>query len=77
MAVHEKLGTSVKFDDHWLRIGHLRRECDLGVASHEGFCTDKSPAVLVRLSTMEIVRQIFPKEDFDTAILEHASKEKL
>ncbi len=82
MAVHEMLGKKMLIEGVSLRLGHIRRECDLGIASDSGLNAigwpkmDGSrgpgfPAYLVKLSTGEVVRSLRPTEqDFDQVILE-------
>lgn len=88
MAVHEKLGHKITIEGHALRIGHLRADRDLGVASNNGitggFVREKPngplvrvswPAFLVRLSDLTILRQLEEKEDFDEAILTYEPRD--
>jgi len=68
MAVHEMLGKIMSIQGHTVRLGHLRPECGLGVASDRGHNTDNSPAWLVRLSDGAVIRMLSPGEDLDEAI---------
>ena len=59
-----------------VRIGHLRRELDLGIATNNDHGFNAPPrfvCYLVRLSTGEVIRRLAKSEqDFDAAMLAEA-----